>query len=177
MGMDSLSDLKYLIFSDLHGSSGGLDLLRQAIEREKPDVILNLGDVLYGAYDQDANACVDYLSSIHSRVLAVQGNCDFPTDAMRLMTDLRDERTLVVCGHRLYFRHVPFWRDFAVGDIAVNGHTHVKCLYEEGGVYFLNPGSIGKPRDDGPSYALIYQGKLSLADARSGATIKSLPLE
>ena len=49
-----------------------------------------------------------------------------------------------------------------------------KCLYEEAGVLYLNPGSIGKPRDDGPGYAIINETGIVLFDAAKLTPIKRL---
>ena len=113
--------MKYLAFSDLHGSAKGLELLRVAVEREKPDVVLCLGDILYGAYDSDVSGCLEYLTSIRGRTLGVLGNCDFGFDGERIGISLPEERVLYVFTHRLFFRHVPFWKTFEPGDIVLWG--------------------------------------------------------
>ncbi len=167
--------LKYFVFSDLHGSSRGLELLRVAIEREKPDIIVCLGDILYGAYDGDTNGCAEYLSSLGSKLVAVRGNCDFSSDGNRIGAFLPEERILSAFGHRLLLQHVPYWRPLKPGDIAMCGHTHIKALYEDGGVIHLNPGSIGKPRDGSYSYALIEEKGIVLMDAETQENISLLP--
>ena len=166
--------MKYLVFSDLHGSAQGLVLLRDAVIRENPDIILCLGDILYGAYDGDINACSEYLLSVSSRLIAVRGNCDWSYDQARIGFALPEERVLKAFGHTLYLQHTPFWRSFKAGDIAISGHTHVKTLFEENGVIHLNPGSIGKPRDGSHSYATIDENGTHLIDAENGETLEEI---
>ena len=62
-------------------------------------------------------------------------------------------------------RHAPFWSEFQPGDIAMYGHTHLKTLSKSRGVITLNPGSIGKPRDGEPGYAIIDDNGVSLKNA------------
>ena len=163
--------MTYLVFSDLHGSKRGLAMLDLAIREHKPDVVLCLGDTLYGAYDGDAGKVSAYLSALTTTILGVRGNCDYYYDEQALGFALPEEQTLYFAGHRLYLRHAPFWKDFNPGDVAIYGHTHVKELHKNQGTVFLNPGSIGKPRDGSPSYALIREDGIEL---RHGETLELL---
>ena len=166
--------MRYLVFSDLHGSLHGLELLKKAVAVERPDVILCLGDILYGAYDGDAHQCADYLSSSQTTILGVRGNCDFYHDERAVGFALPEEQVLFAFGRRLLLRHAPFWKDFGPKDIAMYGHTHVKSLYAQGGTVFLNPGSIGKPRDGSYSYAVLEEGRAFLVDAETSERLETL---
>ncbi|MBO6285918.1 MAG: YfcE family phosphodiesterase [Bacilli bacterium] len=166
--------MKYLVFSDLHGSVAGLELLIAAVKREKPDCLLCLGDTLFGAYDGDSNRCSDYLSHSSTPILGVRGNCDHYYDERVLGFSLPEEQTLYFAGHRMLLRHAPFYSDFKPGDIVMYGHTHVKTLSKSGGVITLNPGSIGKPRDGAPGYAIIDEAGVRLLDARNSSLIESV---
>ena len=157
--------MRYLVFSDLHGSKLGLERLKAAVKAEKPDVLLCLGDTLYGAMDQDSSACAAYLSSPELSVVGVRGNCDYDFDESALGFALPEEQTLYFSGRRLILRHAPFWRDFGPKDVALYGHTHIKSLDRHGGTILCNPGSIGKPRDGFPSYALIDEAGVTLVEA------------
>lgn len=163
--------MKYLVFSDLHGSLQGLQLLKEAVDFEKPDVLLCLGDVLFGAYDGDARAVASYLSQESPTVIGVRGNCDHLYDEHVLGFALPEENTLVYHGHRLIMRHAPFYVPTNPGDVLLYGHTHVKLLHKDAGAYHLNPGSIGKPRDGSPSYATIEETGIFLKNASTHALI------
>ena len=168
--------MKYLVFSDLHGSLKGLEYLQAAINAERPDVVLCLGDTLYGAFDSSAAAVAKYLSNCPVTILGVRGNCDYYNDEKAIGFALPEEQFLFFKGHRLILRHVPYFRDVRPGDIAMYGHTHVKSLYEENGVIYLNPGSIGKARDEGESYAIIEPGRIVLKRAEDRTEISSLAI-
>jgi putative phosphoesterase len=44
----------------------------------------------------------------------------------------------------------------ANADVALFGHTHVPFSAQEGGIYLINPGSVGRPRSrQGATFALI----------------------
>ncbi len=166
--------MKYLVVSDLHGSKSGLLRLEAAFSVHKPDVLINLGDTLFGSFDGDEGAVGRYFRSVTAPVMGVRGNCDYRSDAEVLGFDLPETRTFSFAGHTFRLQHRPWCAQLNKGDVALFGHTHVKCLYEEAGVIFLNPGSIGKPRDDGPGYALIDETGIALYDADTFAPIKKI---
>lgn len=95
------------------------------------------------------------------KILSVAGNCDFGSLNPRM-------GSVEVCGKKILFTHgdhqnvrygisrlKSLARDNGA-DVVLYGHTHCRrCDYEDG-VYFINPGSIGSPRDGlSPSYAAI----------------------
>ena len=169
--------MTYLVVSDLHGSSHALTLLKQAILVQKPDVLIVLGDILFGAFDGDEGAICRFFASSEIPVLAVKGNCDDYYDAERLGFDLPPVRNFSFAGHAFFLQHRPWYRGFDKGDVALWGHTHCKCLYEEDGAFYLNPGSLGKPRDDGPGFAVIDESGIALYDAENLNPIKTLKFD
>ena len=164
--------MKYLIFSDLHGSLLGLERLKACIHEEKPDVVICLGDILYGAYDGNATKCVAYLSNLEMPLLGVKGNCDVSNEEAVLRVHLPSQHIFFFHNHRIIIAHAPFYYAFQLNDIAMFGHTHVKQLYKENGVYYLNPGSIGKPRDGVASYAILSEEGLFLKSAETFELLK-----
>ena len=166
--------MTYLVVSDIHGSASGLQLLKQAIFAQKPDVLVVLGDILFGAYDGNEGNLQTFFRTLSIPVLAVRGNCDFSDDARYLGFDLPERRTFSFANRTFHLQHRPWCSSFEPGDVAMCGHTHVKCLYEEAGVFYLNPGSLGRPRDDGPGYAVIDENGITLFDAKTLLAIKHL---
>ena len=79
--------MKIMIASDIHGSADCCRRLLAAFEREEPDKLLLLGDLLYhgarnslpGGYGTAETASL--LNSIKSSVLCVRGNCDSDVDS------------------------------------------------------------------------------------------------
>ena len=155
----------YLIVSDLHGSTSGMKRLKEIVLAEKPDVLLMLGDMLHGAFDEDDFYCAKELKCLPCGLLGVRGNCDYSYDEKQLGITLPTARRIDFGLHSLYLMHRPPELSFCAGDVVLYGHTHRKRLEKVRGVYLFNPGSIALPRDDGPGYGLFNGKKLILKDA------------
>ena len=168
--------MKYFVFSDLHGSVSGMEKTLAAIKKEKPDCVLLLGDILYGAYDSSQAKVLELFKEITVPILAVRGNCDYPEDANALGFELPENRGVDIGMHTIHMSHRGSYLSFPPGDVVLSGHTHIKCLYSDSGVIYANPGSVARPRDDGPSYMVIENKVFSLKDLNTGETIKSLSL-
>lgn len=168
--------MKYLVFSDLHGSMRGLRYLQDAVKREKPDLLLCLGDIFYGAGDQDATKCAKGLKEIGVPILAVRGNCDYREDENLLGFELPDMRSLSRGMHEIHLNHRPINLSLPAGDFLIHGHTHYKYVYKEDGVTRMNPGSIALPRDDCPSYAIMDENVIELVNALNGKRIQTFEL-
>lgn len=169
--------MPYLIVSDIHGSKKGMDRLLKAISIFKPDVVVLLGDLLHGGYDIDESYVASKIKEIKVNKIAVKGNCDFEEDSFLLGLDMPLNRSLDIFGHTSHISHKPLsFCSFPPNDLLINGHTHVKCLYSEGGVIHLNPGSIAIPRDSSPSFALISKSIISLINADTMEEISHLDI-
>ncbi len=145
-----------LITSDIHGSSEGIKLLRDAIGKYRPEMIISAGDQC----PDEENA------AFYSSLRSVRGNCDrfyeygsIPFPPLSLELKAYGRRIIVTHGDRLYYD------DFLLnpGDIFISGHTHVPCLEMKNGIYICNPGSPSRPRSsEGPSAALLTESGISL---------------
>lgn len=164
--------MKFFVFSDLHGSKTGVQKTMKAIERERPDVLVFLGDTLHGAYDADASFCMDFFRKYRERVLAVCGNCDDPCDLGPIEIELPPRRGLDFSGRRIHLTHRPDVFAFPPGDVVFNGHTHCKCLYSDAGTIRCNPGSVSVPRDDGPGYAIMDEAGVYLKNLNTLETLE-----
>ncbi len=138
--------MRYLIISDTHGR---LDSAIAAIEKEKCDYCIHLGDMV-----QD---CED-LQSIFPRqkFIFVKGNNDFwirNSDFPELRIFTLDGKRFFVChGHKFNVKQGLHALIAAAkkenADIVLYGHTHRQYLEKHGSTTVLNPGS-------GASYAVI----------------------
>lgn len=145
--------------------------------REKPDCLLLLGDLLYGAYDGDPDFVAGLIRSHSDKVVAVTGNCDDAYgDGALLGIELEMRRELSCCGRKVIMQHRPFNAPVEKKAILLYGHTHRKCLYEEGVVIVCNPGSIALPRDDCPGYALLEPKRIALFNAINGLLLSEILL-
>ena len=159
--------MRYLVASDLHGSSSGARRLQEIVKKENPDVLLLLGDILRGGRDEDTYYAANILHALPCGILAVKGNCDYSLDSEILGFELPLVRQIPFRNnlHTLYASHHPLGFPLPPGDISMHGHTHVKRLESVKGVIYFNPGSIAYPRDDGPGYGIFDGYKLQLFDA------------
>ena len=140
--------MKILVFSDSHRFLSGMV---QAIEEEKPDQVIHLGDLMGDAEElswrfQTLPICM------------VPGNCDGWTTAPAI-------KRITLQGKNILLSHGHLWRvkggyDLAIAearksgvDILLFGHTHRPLVDRRGRTLFVNPGSIGDPLR--PTYGVV----------------------
>ena len=163
---------KWLIASDIHGSARWCAALMEAVEREQPDQILLLGDLLYhgprNALPEDYSCpkTAEMLNARKEQVVAVRGNCEAEVDQMVLpfpcMADyalLQPEPNLT-----LYATHGHLWNPdhlppLAPGTVFLFGHTHIKTVRQVDQILALNPGSVSIPKDGTHSFLIYEAGK------------------
>ena len=155
--------MRIAVFSDSHGVK---EPMLAAIEEQKPDMVLHLGD-----YVRDAEAIAAYFPSLDLRY--VRGNCDAEVDQMVLdFPVMADYATLFdETGRELFLTHghvfgagmhnsVDHAPALPEGSVLVYGHTHIKVNEASAahpGLWLFNPGSVSIPKDGTHSYG-IYEG-------------------
>lgn len=135
--------MKWLIFSDSHGK---LDYMKQAVELEKPQRILHLGDMV-----RDAERLQKMFPDIP--VEMVMGNNDL------YYGGAPEERELSFLGKKVWLTHGHAYHvRLGVGAlttaarakeaaVALFGHTHEPVCFREGPMWVVNPGTVnGYPR-------------------------------
>ncbi len=161
--------MKIMIASDVHGSLRYCREMLKAFDREKPDKLLLLGDILYhgprndlpGEYSTKDVAAM--LNERKSSILCVNGNCDSEVDQVMLEFPIMAEYCLLFVADRTIFAtHGHHFNKvslppLAPGDILLHGHTHVPAWEEIGNNnLYLNPGSVSIPKQDsGHSYMIL----------------------
>lgn len=147
--------MKLMIASDLHGSAYYTRLLLEAMEREQPDKLLLLGDLLYHGPRNDLpreyapRQVISMLNAVKEKLLCVRGNCEAEVDQMVLdFPVLAEYAVLFVDGVTVYAIHGHKNMDlpFGMGNLVLSGHTHIPVAKEEEGVYYGNPGSVSIPK-------------------------------
>ncbi|MCJ8341611.1 MAG: metallophosphoesterase [Cetobacterium sp.] len=130
--------MKILVISDSHGRS---EYIIEAIEKEKPDLIISGGD-----YSEDAEEISFAFSDLPFEI--VKGNCDF-YDMKH-----RDELTLDILGKKIFITHGHLYgvkstygkiesQGEKIGaDIVIFGHTHKPYLEKKSHVTLFNPGAL-----------------------------------
>ncbi len=148
--------MKLMIASDLHGSAFYTEKLLRAADREKPEKLLLLGDLLYHGPRNDLPR--DYapkqvtamLNQYRAQILCVRGNCDAEVDQMVLDFPILAEYAVLFWeGLTLYAFHGHREPEFPVqpGDILLCGHTHIPDIRRENGHWYINPGSVSIPKN------------------------------
>lgn len=135
--------MKWLVFSDSHGR---LEYMKKAVELERPDRILHLGDV-----SRDGERLGQMFP--HIPVETVRGNCDgWSGDApVERELSFRGRKIWMAHGHEYHvklgvgaFTSEARSREAAV---ALFGHTHEPVCFREGPMWVMNPGTCsGYPR-------------------------------
>ena len=131
--------MKILVVSDSHGV---LKNLRQAVEREQPDRIFNLWDLVSDAQRLSCAAPEIPLE-------AVVGNCDgWTRGAGSLLLEVEGVSFFLTHGHRYQVKSglsllTQAGRE-AGADVVCFGHTHqALCRRWPDGTLVVNPGSVG----------------------------------
>lgn len=167
--------MKYLIFSDCHGSDSRVEQVLEVFEKEKCDRMIILGDVLYHGprnplpEGHDPKGVVTRLNQYADRIIAIRGNCDTEVDQMVLEFPCLAEYAIVVeegrtvfvtHGHHYHPENLP---KLAPCSVFLYGHTHLWELREANGIVLCNPGSISLPKENRPAtYGMLEGNKLSI---------------
>lgn len=166
--------MKLLIASDLHGSAFWCGKLMEVIEKEQPDRILLLGDLLYHGPRNDLprqygpKQVIPMLTQYKDQIIAVRGNCEAEVDQMVLpfpvmadYVELFIDNTVfhLTHGHHDNPDHLP---NLPEGSIFLYGHTHVKFDKVISGIRCLNPGSVSIPKDGSNSCLLYENGEFTV---------------
>lgn len=136
--------MRIAIVSDTHKSMSAITKVCEKIERENPDLILHLGDIM-----EDADAMEAILDR---EVRRVPGNCDYAYGMNHaLYMEVEDTAVYAVHGHEQGVKrslHLLAGEAARKGaKIALYGHTHVAGEENVGGVHLLNPGSAALPKN------------------------------
>lgn len=165
--------MKLVIASDLHGSAFWCGKLMELIEKERPDRVLLLGDLLYHGPRNDLprdyapKKVIPMLSGLADKILAVRGNCEAEVDQMVLpFPCMADYAMMEADGVRMYLTHGHHFNPerlppLQTGDVFLYGHTHVKFDQVVDGVRCLNPGSVSIPKDGSHSCLIFENGEFS----------------
>lgn len=161
--------MKLMIASDIHGSAKYCRMLTEAFEKENPDKLLLLGDILYHGPRNDLpeeyapKKVIELLNPLKEKLLCVRGNCDTEVDQMVLDFPVLaeycilwlDNRTIFAThGHKFNEQTLP---PLCKGDILLNGHTHIPAYRETNGIIYINPGSVSIPKENSKHQYMILE--------------------
>ena len=168
--------MKLIIASDIHGSAKWCREVMRVVEREAPDKVVLLGDLLYHGPrnplpDEYApKEVAAMLNGIADKVLSVRGNCEAEVDQMMLeFPCMADYAWILDGGHQLYCTHGHLWDPehlppLAKGTAFVYGHFHTRRNEAGEWIRLFNPGSVGLPKDGVHSVGLYQDGEFSFLE-------------
>ena len=169
--------MRLMIASDIHGSAKWCEQLLEAWQREKPDRLVLLGDLLYHGPRNDLpegyvpKEVIAMLNDIAPHLLCVRGNCEAEVDQMVLSFPvMADYSVLLVDGHSIYVTHGHVHNEdnpppLQFGDILLCGHTHIPCCHRHEDFIYVNPGYVSIPKQNTPhSYIMLEDGRMVWKD-------------
>lgn len=168
--------MKYLIASDIHGSSDSAKLIIEKFNKNNCDKIILLGDILYHGPRNDLpenynpKKVVEILNGYSDKIIAVRGNCDAEVDQMVLNFNLLEDAFIEESGKVYYLTHGHHTNpdepaDLKEGTTVLYGHTHIIKKDVVGGVEYINIGSITLPKENtSRCYAMLDENGLFVYD-------------
>ena len=180
--------MKWMIASDIHGSAHYCRQLLAALERERADRLLLLGDLLYHGprndlpQGYDPKEVIALLTSVKNQVFCVRGNCEAEVDQMVLpFPVLADYCLLEQKGHVIFATHGHHYNLgtpplLQSGDVLLHGHTHIPAKDNSLGFWYLNPGSVAIPKENSPHSYMTLEDGLFLWKDLDGAQYDALAL-
>ena len=160
--------MKVLIVSDVHGSYEKFKIIMDFMKNEEIDQMIILGDLFNNYYELNtaSKEISNMLWSIADRVVITRGNCDSIYDETLLPVGFVNYYETVINGIRCYFHHGHLRANYNSNiKLYANGHTHVSRLEKIDNIIFLNPGSLGRPRDyTNGSFAVISSNVITIFD-------------
>lgn len=165
--------MKYLIVSDIHGSYDSSHKILELFNKNKCDMLIILGDILYHGPRNDLPSfynpkeVIKDLNPICDKIIAIKGNCDAEVDEMVLDFKLLDSFDGIINNINLHLEHGHHldMNRFDNSKLVLFGHTHIPTIYNKDDVYFINPGSITLPKENNPrSYGIWDNNNIKIYD-------------
>lgn len=170
--------MKFMIASDIHGSSYYCQKMLDAWDREQADRLILLGDILYHGPRNDLprdyapKEVLALLNERKSSILCVRGNCDTEVDQMVLQFPILADYAILYVGDRMIYAthghnfHKDALPPLQPGDILLHGHTHIPAWEPCGNNnLYLNPGSVSIPKEDSAhGYMILSEDEILWKD-------------
>ena len=177
--------MKYLVFSDIHGSMFYFNCARDLIANENPEKVILLGDLYYHGprnplpQDYNPKAVCEVLNTIADKIIAIKGNCDAEVDEMISNFTFAESVTLDIAGKKVMFTHGHKYNKDNVPsgvDAIIYGHYHTGFINRDN-VLAINSGSISLPKENtAHSYLLIEDNNIYLKDLLTNEVIESVEI-
>lgn len=175
--------MKYLIFSDLHGSAKSAEAIIDVYTKENCDQMICLGDVLYHGPRNELpefyapKQVITMLNPFAEHILCIQGNCDAEVDQMVLNFKLIKKKKMKINGHLCHLEHGHHLGDTIDAEVVLYGHTHIPQLEWINQKLYLNPGSITLPKNNTSKSYIIWDERIIRLYDINGHIIKEVNME
>ena len=173
--------MKFLIASDIHGSSYYAEKISERFKEEKADKLILLGDIYnHGPRnpfpkDYAPLKVADILNGLKDRLIVIKGNCDSEVDTLISEFDFVDNSVIVSAGKTVFLTHGHIYNKDMLPktkfDAVIYGHFHTGFIEKKNVITVANAGSVSLPKDGTKnSYLVLEEGTLTLKDI-CGTTI------
>lgn len=139
------------VISDTHGNKNIILKIRQEIKKRNIKGVIHLGD--------NIDDVEEIIEGLDCKFYGVRGNCDLSSFPEELIVSIENKRFFITHGHRYGVKaglNNIFYKGRELGvDAVLFGHTHIKIISKEEGMWVINPGSPSLPKDGVQSIALI----------------------
>ena len=167
--------MKYLVFSDIHGSEFYARKIEELVNKENPDNVILLGDLYYHGprnslpTGHNPMKVCEIFNNMKDKLLCVKGNCDAEVDEMISDFEMKSNLELTIGSKNFFFTHGHKFNIDNVPntnfDVLVYGHFHTGFIKEKEGKIFVNTGSISLPKNNTPnSFLVITDDEIILKD-------------
>lgn len=181
--------MRYMIISDIHGSTRFLEKVIQRFHEEAYDYLIILGDILYHGprnpipEGHNPQGVVELLNPLAEKIIACRGNCEAEVDQMLLAFPcLGDYSQIIEGGVRLFATHGHLYTadnfpKTGGKEIFLYGHTHLWELKKEDNLLICNPGSITLPKQNRPHTYATYENGVMAVYTLEGDMLASLSID
>lgn len=173
--------MKWIIASDIHGSSFYCKKLIEKFHEENADRLLLLGDILYHGPRNDLpkeynpKAVISMLNELSDKIICVRGNCDSEVDQMVLNFPIMAEYIILDTGKNLiYATHGHIFNEnnpikSVKNAVMICGHFHVPVFKKHDDYLYLNTGSVSLPKENSWHNYITFDGdRFSWKDLMTG---------
>lgn len=167
--------MKFLIASDLHGSSRYCSEIINIFQKEGADLLILLGDIYN--HGPRNNLPSEYLpmsvssqlNAMTEKLMVIKGNCDSQVDTMISDFDFLDDAVICVKNKKIFLTHGHIYNKDHLPktkfDVIIYGHFHTGFIEKKGDVIFANAGSLSLPKNNTKnSYLILDENSLTLKD-------------
>ena len=171
--------MKFLIASDLHGSSFYAQKIMEIFKNEGAEKLILLGDIYnHGPRnplpkDYAPMKVAELLNSIKKDLIVIKGNCDSAVDTMISDFDFLDSAVLTSKEKTVFLTHGHVFNKDQMPktefDAVIYGHFHTGFIERKGRTVVANAGSLSLPKNGtANSYIILEDGVITLKDLDKG---------